>query len=104
MNKEDLIANYRKNKALAEELYKQVQNAYGPIYYPTSDEIAQAVEVLISELKRNPDIGKTIIHKAKFLGSVHGDHKTKVSVLVMNKFWESDFGYGIQANKYIDED
>ena len=103
MNKQDIIQNYRENKKLAEELYKQIQNAYGPIYYPSAEELTQAVEVLIMELKKNPDIGKSIIHKAKFLASVHGDHKTKVTVLITNKFWESDFGYGIQANKFIEE-
>lgn len=90
-------------KSYARKLFDEVQKAYGPIHFPSKEEINEALVTLMVILKTKPDLSKVIVQRAKIVGNIHGDHKTKVTTLIANRFWEHDFGYGIQANKFIEE-
>jgi hypothetical protein len=87
----------------AEVLYQKIQEAYQPSYFPTKEEKSEAVFELQNLLFKEID-EDSIIRKAKALSEMHGDHKTKVTTLIMNKFWTVPISIGVKANKFIQED
>lgn len=88
----------------AESLYAEIQKAYKPSYFPTMEEKSEAIFNLSAFLYGKNIDKESIIRKAELLGKIHGDHKTKITTLILNRFWETDLDFGVKANKYIDEE
>lgn len=87
----------------ANALYDQLCKAYKPLYYPTEEEKKEAIMILSVALysRVKPE---EMIQKAGVLSILHGNHKSKVTTLIINKFWEQDIEYGVRANKFKEEE
>jgi len=86
----------------AEILYQKIQEAYSPTYFPTKEEKNEALFELQNLLFKEID-EESIVRKAKTLSELHGDHKTKITTLILNKFWTIPISIGVKANKFIPE-
>lgn len=89
-------------KQKAEILYEKIAKAYNAIYFPTAEEKEAAIMVLMDLLYK--DVNETlIIEKARAFSIIHGTHKSKVTSLITNKFWEHQMDYGVMPKKFKEE-
>jgi len=89
-----------RTKKEAEELYLRLQKAYSPHYYPSSEEKASA----IFELQHLGNLNEAeMISKIEKLSIIHGDHKTKITTLISNRYWEQKIDFGVKANIFKPE-
>jgi hypothetical protein len=44
-----------------------------------------------------------MISQIEKLAILHADHKTKVTTLITNKFWEQKLNFGVQSNRFKPE-
>ena len=66
----------------ANALYDQLCKAYKPLYYPTEEEKKEAIMILSVALysRVKPE---EMIQKAGVLSILHGNHKSKVTTLII---------------------
>lgn len=87
-------------KRKAEELYDKLQKAYSPTYYPSAEEKSE----VIFKLQHMSDLNEEfMISQIEKLAILHADHKTKVTTLITNKFWEQKLNFGVQSNRFKPE-
>lgn len=87
----------------AGKLYERINRAYKPIYFPTEEEKNEAIMVLAAALysKVNPE---EMVRKAEILAKLHGNHKSKVTNIINNKFWQQEFEYGVVPRKFKEDE
>ena len=88
----------------AEIFFQDLSRAYRPVYFPSEDEKHKAIFELTALLHTKSTDKEAMITKIKRIGVMHGDHRTKVTTLVLNKFWEMELDFGVEANRYQEED
>lgn len=89
-------------KNQSEELFMELQQEYKSPYFPTKEEKKEALMQLYRALFKQVD-PEVMKRKIRILATLHGDHKTKISTLIINQFWNQDLDFGVKARKFKDE-
>lgn len=87
----------------SEKLYNDLARAYQSPHFPSKEERNEAVVVLTTLLYHKVD-KKAMIDKIQAFGIIHGHHKSKVTALINNRFWEHEVSYGVKPKRFKEED